>query len=118
MKTVELTLRNLGFTREATIIEIFDAAQNLGFRLCSLELAPHLRMQYMDQPEGYLDKPIRKHRAPYGSLTVASKLLTNDESFPKGFYLRCIEGQLWLRAYISELNHLWQLDDHFVFIAE
>lgn len=47
---------------------------------------------YLDQPEGYSGHPIQQHRAPVGSITIASEILTEDEDFPKGFYLRRING--------------------------
>lgn len=114
--TVELTLCNLGFPRGATIAEIYERAGQLGLGLCPLELGPHLRLQYHDQPEGHLGKPVRRHQAPYGSITIASEILSEEEDFPKGFYLRRIEGVLWLRGYRSWPGHVWEPDDHFIFV--
>src|SRR5690349_14971240 len=50
--TVELTVRDLGFLQGATTAEMYARATTLGLGLCPLELAPHLRLQYLDQPEG------------------------------------------------------------------
>ncbi len=116
--TIELTVNNLGFPQGATIAEIYARAEQLGLHLCPLELGPHLRLQYPDQPEGYWGKPIRKHQAPYGSITIASKILTEDDDFPKGFYLRRIQGVLWLRGYRSWPGHVWESDDHFIFVEK
>jgi hypothetical protein len=116
--TVELSVRNLGFPRGATIAEIYQRAGALGLGLCPLELGPHLRLQYLDQPEGHRGKPSTQHQAPYGSITVASEKLTEDDDFPKGFYLRQIEGVLWLRGYSSGPEHVWEPDDHFVFVKK
>ena len=113
--TVELTVRGLGFPRGATIDEICTRAAALGLGLCPLELGPHLRLQYLDQPEGYWGQPARQHQAPSGSITVASEKLTEDDDFPKGFYLRRIKGELWLRGYRCEPEHVWEADDHFIF---
>jgi hypothetical protein len=41
--------------------------------------------------------------------------LAQDESIPKGFYLRRIEGILWLRGYRSGPEHLYSPEDRFVF---
>lgn len=112
--SVELTVRNLGFTRGATIAEIYGRARELGLSLCPLELGPHLRLQYLDQPEGYWGKPFRRHQAPCGSITIASEELAED-GFPKGFYLRRIKGVLWLRGYCSRPEHVWDAGDHLVF---
>ena len=48
--TVELTVRDLGFPRGATSAELYLRAGALGLGLCPLELGPHLRLQYLDQP--------------------------------------------------------------------
>ncbi len=116
--TVELTISDLGFPRGATIAEIHEKAERLGLCLCPLELGPHLRLQYPDQPEGYLGEPVRRHQAPYGAITIASEVLTEDDDFPKGFYLRRIKGVLWLRGYRSRPQHIWEHDDHFVFVKD
>jgi len=113
--TIELTVRDLGFPRGATISEIYARAEALGLGLCPVELGPHLRLQYLDQPEGYWGRPARQHQAPYGSITIASEKLTEDDDFPKGFYLRRIKGVLWLRGYRSGPEHMWDPDDHFIF---
>ncbi len=118
MSTVELTISNLGFLRGAMIAEIYARAATLGLRLCPLELGPHLRLQYREQPEGALGKPVRYHQAPYGSITIASEPLTEDDDFPKGFYLRRILGDLWLRGYRSGPQHVWDADDHFIFVKQ
>jgi hypothetical protein len=113
--TVELTVRDLGFPRGTIIAELYARAGSLGLGLCPLEVGPQLRLQYRDQPEGYWGKPVRHHHAPYGSITIASEPLMNDGDFPSGFYLRRIDGVLWLRGYRSVPAHVWDAEDHFVF---
>ena len=113
--TVELTVGDLGFAQGATSADIRAKAEALGLSLCPLELGPHLRLQYLDQAEGYLGHPERRHQAPSGSITIASEQLTADDEFPKGFYLRRIQGVLWLRGYRSGPDHIWAPDDHFIF---
>jgi hypothetical protein len=83
--------------------------------LCPLELGPHPRLQFLDQPEGHLGHPSSKHRAPHGSITVASRPLTEDYETPKGFYLRRIDGVLWLRGYCSAPDDIWNPEDRLVF---
>lgn len=113
--TVELTVRDLGLSAGATLDQIFHTANLLGLQLCPLELGPHLRLTYLDQPEGFLDKPSRIQQAPYGSITIASEINCEDEDFPKGFYLRKINGELWLRGYLADFKHVWEPDDRFIF---
>lgn len=113
--TVELAVANLGYVRGATIAQIHQRIAELGLTLCPLELGPHLRLQFLDQPEGHLGHPPSKHRAPPGSITVASRQLTDDDDAPKGFYLRRIDGVLWLRGYRSAPEDIWRPEDRLVF---
>ncbi len=117
VRTVELSVADLGFADGAASEVLFQAATQLGLSLCPLELGPHLRLQFMDQPEGHMGYPPPKHCAPPGSLTVASPPLVLDEEVPKGFYLRRIEGVLWLRGYWCGPDHLWSPADRLVFAA-
>jgi len=113
--TIELTVRDLGFSQGFAISEIHARTIALGLALCPIELGPHLRLHYLDQLEGYWGKPLPQHRAPYGSITIASGQITEVDDFPKGFYLRCIQGEFWLRGYRSGPEHVWKPDDHFIF---
>jgi hypothetical protein len=115
LRTVELQVRNLNFPQGATISDVYATAMRLGLRLCPVELGPHLRLQFLDQPEGFLGQPVRQHCAPPGSIAIASEILSDDDEFPKGFYLRRIKGTLWLRGYWSGLEHICDPEDHFVF---
>jgi hypothetical protein len=115
LRTVELRVRQLGFPKGATTPDLYASAIRLGLRLCPLELGPHLRLQFLEQPEGFLGQPVRQDRAPPGAITIASETLSDDDHFPKGFYLRRINGTLWLRGYWSGPEHICDADDHFVF---
>jgi hypothetical protein len=114
--TVELTVGALGCPRGATFDRIQERAAALGLAMCPLELGPHLRLQWLGQPESRPDAPARPHRAPPGSITVASTPLLHDDRVPKGFYLRRIGGVAWLRGYWSDASHLWSPEDRFVFV--
>lgn len=115
VEIAELSVADLGYAGGASIGQIYDRAAACGLSPCPLEAAPHLRLQYPDQPEGHIGHPPSQHRAPPGSLTVASHELPGDDDTPKGFYLRRIEGILWLRGYRSGPDHVWSGADRFVF---
>lgn len=115
VKTVELSVQDIGLPEGGALTEIYRKANQLGLELCPLEVGPFLRLDYLNQPEGFLDNQ-RQNQAPNGSLTIASKILTKDDNFPKGFYLRRIDDELWLRGYICDDQHVWNSDDRFIFI--
>lgn len=114
-ETIELTVADLDFPQGATTAQFYAAAVERGLSLCPLELGPHFRLQLLDQPEGFRGHPQTRHQAPPGSITIASAPLIDDDDFPKGFYLRCIQGELWLRGYHAGAAHRWNPNDHFVF---
>jgi len=113
--TIELTVRDLGFPKGANTAQLYRRASELGLELCPLELGPFLRLEYLDQPEGLLENPSQQNKAPSGSITIASEIISESDYFPKGFYLRKINGVLWLRGYIADSLHVWNPDNHFVF---
>lgn len=112
---IELSVRNLGFPNGATMPQLFKQATDLGLELCPLELGPYLRLEYLDQPEGNITDSFQLNQAPSGSITIASQIVTDDDDFPKGFYLRKIDGVLWLRGYLADDLHVWNPDDQFIF---
>ncbi|MEN2766091.1 helicase [Ornithinibacillus xuwenensis] len=115
LKTVDLRVTDLGFPNGATLPQIFDRAIKLGLELCPIELGPHLRLMYLDQPEGHRERLSQQHTAPSGSITIASNVVKEDDLFPKGFYLSNINGVLWLRGYTADNQHIWNPCDHFIF---
>jgi hypothetical protein len=119
-QVVEIAVRSvleLGFRQGAMYGQLTARALESGLVECPLELGPHLRMQYRDQPEGAAGQPATQHRAPSGAITIASPALDEQEDTPKGFYLRRIDGVLWLRGYWSWPGHVWSPDDLLVFVA-
>lgn len=118
LRTCEISLNSLGFSSGATIDAIHARAAEHGLVPGPLELGPHMRLQLLDQPEGRIDNAEARHQAPNGSVTVASIPVSDDEDFPCGFYLRRIEGALWLRGYQSWSGHLWNPEDRFVFVEQ
>jgi hypothetical protein len=113
--TVELSVLDLGFAQGATMPEIHAAAIAGGLTLCPMELGPHLRLQFPEQPEDFLGPAHCVHRAPSGSLTIAAAYLLDDDGFPRGFYLRHNGGIRWLRGYRSGLDHVYAPEDRLIF---
>lgn len=109
----ERTVAELGLDG-ATLAEIFEAARQQGLLLCPMDTGPYLRMALSEQVTS-CDSVMSSGRAPDGALTVASEALSKDDEYPKGFYLRVVDGQAWLRGYRCDDEHTWSPDDRFIF---
>ncbi|CAM3844257.1 helicase [Mucilaginibacter galii] len=109
-----LTIEQLGFPEGATILEITKHINRIGLTYCPLEVGPNLRLQLKDQQEisGHFHV---KYQSPLDAITIFSKPIIDDNDFPKGFYLRKIEGQLWLRGYTCTSDHMWNPKDMMAF---
>ncbi len=116
LQIVKIAVEDLDFSDGATLSQIFKKASELGLELCPLEVGPHLRLEYLEQPEGDSRNPSHQHQAPSGSITIASEIISKDDYFPKGFYLRKINDVLWLRGYIADDLHVWNPNDQFIFM--
>jgi hypothetical protein len=113
---VERSVADLGFPDGATLPRVFDAAARHDLALCPAVTAPYLRLVTLDQATAP-DRILSTGRAPTGSLQVASPVLRADHDYPKGFYLRVIDGVPWLRGYRCDDEHVLSPDDRFAFRA-
>lgn len=112
---VERSVGDLGLVAGAVLPHIFEAAQEHGLQLCPPVTGPYLRLALRSQATAP-DAVMSNGKAPSGSLTVAAPLFQVREDYPKGFYLRVIAGQPWLRGYrCNSSEHIWDPDDRFVF---
>jgi hypothetical protein len=114
--TVETSVLDLGFENGATLEQISQRASDVELGPCALEMGPALRLQFMDQAEGLVGHPPSKNQAPPGAITVVSTPLDASYDTPKGFYLRRMEGVLWLRGYRADLTHVWNPEDRLLFV--
>lgn len=89
-----VSLRELGLPDGGSFDDILRRAREAGLTPCPLEVAPHLRLDYLDQPAG-----------PY--LTIASLKLRPNASTPNGFYLRRRRDGLWLRGYRADPDYVY-----------
>lgn len=109
---------DLGFPDGTIYQDLVQAALQRQLVECPLELGPHLRLAFLDQPEGAIGFTSTPNQAPPGAITIASPPLDQNDTTPKGFYLRRINGSLWLRAYTSWPGHIWRAEDLFVFARQ
>jgi hypothetical protein len=97
MRLKQVSLPEIGLPEGGTFDEILAHAAALQLQPCPLEVGPHLRLSYLEQPLG-----------PY--LTVASHELRPGPETPNGFYLRHLDDGLWLRGYEAGPENLYLPD--------
>ena len=92
-----------------TMTLAFMTLKELGF----IETGPFLRLAYSkDKNSQGMEK---QFRTPDGAVTVLSVPLSKDHDFPKGFYLRKVDGTYWLRGYTCDDQHRFDVTERFVF---
>lgn len=109
------SVAELGFSEGATHGQLVARALESELIECPLELGPWLRLQFLEQPDMADGMPLAYGRAPPGSMTVLSPPLDETDETPKGFYLRRVNGVLWLRGYWSCSGHTCSPEDILVF---
>jgi len=115
LRIVERTVGELGFARGAIQSRVFTAARNQGLELRPLVAGPYLRLAIMEQTNAP-DSVLSAGRAPTGAIHVASEPLSEDVEYPKGFYLRVVDGQLWLRGYRCDDTYVWAPEQRLAFV--
>ena len=115
VSVVIASLQETGLETGATLNEIFRHIQTIGLKPCSPETGAFLRLQWKEQPQSRNSVLSGTHSAPDSAVTVLSELLEEDDAFPKGLYLRNVDGSLWLRGYICDLTYRFPEDALFAF---
>lgn len=115
LRIVERTVEQLGLTEGAVLPELFAAARNQGLELCPLVVGPYLRLEMMKQGNAP-DSVLSAGRSPAGAIHVASEPISDDVDYPKGFYLRVVDGQPWLRGYCCDDTYVWTPEQRVAFL--
>ena len=97
LQLMEVSLPEIDLPNGGRFDQILAHAARYELQPCPLEVGPHLRLAYLDQPQG-----------PY--LTVASLELREGPEAPNGFYLRHLDDRLWLRGYESGPENIYPPD--------
>ena len=115
IRLVICRLEELGAAEGCVFGEIGGLAARRGLRVCRPWVGPLLRLEMTEQEMSRNSILSGQHRAPDGAVTVFSELLSGDDAFPKGLYLRNVEGRLWLRGYVCDGLHVWSGKDLLAF---
>jgi hypothetical protein len=111
---VERTVAQLGLKNGVTLARILASAQEQGLLPCPPYAGPYLRLAMLDQPAAP-DSVMSKGQPPTGAVHIASERLRAEYDFPRGFYLRVVDGTPWLRGFRCSDDAPWSLDDRFAF---
>lgn len=112
---VERTVEQLGLERGAVQSQVFASARTQGLEPCPLVTGPYLRLALMDQANAP-DSVLSAGRAPSGAIHIASEPVSEDVEYPKGFYLRVVDGQAWLRGYRCDDTYVWPPEQRLAFL--
>lgn len=112
-----LSLRELGFAEGATLPQIFSRLPQWQLEPCPANTGLFLRLAWKEQPASQ-DAVLSRHAAPDAAVTVLSESLERDDAFPKGLYLRNVEGTLWLRGYICDAEYCFPPDAMFAMMKQ
>ena len=109
------SLRELGLENGAVYADIFSKAIELGLYPCQPSTGLFLRLSYLNQAQSKDSILSGTHHSPDSAVTVLSEFFEKDDNFPKGLYLRNVDGTLWLRGYVCDETYTWSSEDVFVF---
>ncbi|GAA1107905.1 hypothetical protein [Arthrobacter flavus] len=115
LRIVERTVEQLGLEQGAVLSQVFAAARKQGLELCPLTVGPYLRLALTDQANAP-DLVLSAGRSPAGAIHIGSEPVSEDVKYPKGFYLRVVDGQAWLRGYCCDDTYVWTPEQRFVFL--
>ena len=109
------SLQEIGLENGATLAEIFQRIPQVGLKPCAPGTEVLLRLVWADQPKSQNAILSGTHEAPDQAVTVLSEVLEQDDVFPKGLYLRNVNGVLWLRGYICDSEYRFPGEALFAF---
>ncbi len=96
------SLKELGLEKGASLDELLRHIRGTRFAPCPPDTGLFLRLAWTDQPQSRDSVLSGTHSSPDLAVTVLSVSLERDDAFPKGLYLRRVDGCLWLRGYVCD----------------
>lgn len=109
------SLREIGLENGATLNEIFRHIKKSCFKPCPTNTGLFLRFAWKNQPQSQNSILSGMHCSPEQAVVVLSEPIETDDGFPKGLYLRNVDGRLWLRGYVCDSEYRFSGDDLFAF---
>ena len=109
------SLREIGLENGGTLNEIFRQIEKSGFKPCPINTGLFLRFAWKNQPQSQNSVLSGTHGSPDQAVVVLSEPIETEDAFPKGLYLRNVDGRLWLRGYVCDSAYRFSGDDLFAF---
>ena len=109
LEILQRSLAELGLPGGGTLPEIFAAVRAEDLAPLPADAGPYLRLATMDQEQAP-DSVLSAGRVPTGAVSVLSPPLSADHEYPKGFYLRVVDGVTWLRGFRCDDEYVWPDD--------
>lgn len=116
LAVLQRSLAELGLPEGGTLPEIFAAVRATGLAPLPPDAGPYLRLALEDQEQAP-DSVLSAGRAPTGAVHVLAAPLSTEDEYPKGFYLRVVDGVTWLRGYRCDDRYVWPADSVFALRA-
>lgn len=113
-----LSVHSLGFREKPTLKEVLARGVEQGLALCPPELGPYARLSYREQAMSANTVLTGQKTNPDGAVILASPLLPGNDELPKGFYLRHVGSELWLRGYVCDDLYRFDQDAVFAFVEQ
>lgn len=109
LRFVTRSVGQLGLRSGGTLGDVLQAVHEHGLDACPAISGPFLRLATPAQ-ENAPDSLLSSGRPPAGAVHVAAVPLSNEDTYPKGFYLRVVDDQPWLRGYRCDSSYRWDPD--------
>lgn len=111
------SLQEIGLAHGGTLQEIFQQIGKCQLKPCPANAGLFLRLAWHHQPQSRSSVLSGTHRSPEQAVVVLSEPVEKDDAFPKGLYLRNVDGTLWLRGYVCDASYRFSCHDLFAFEA-
>lgn len=102
MTAAIISPEKLGLKGGASLDELLRHIEGTQFCPCPPDTGFFLRLAWMDQPQSRNSVLSGTHGSPDRAVTVLSEMLEREDTFPRGLYLRKVDGSLWLRGYVCD----------------
>lgn len=111
------SLREIGLEEGASLERIREHISETDLKVCPANTGLFLRLTWKDQVQSSNSVLTGTHQAPDQAVTVFSEPLEQRDDFPKGLYLRKVDGDLWLRGYVCDDSYTFPADALFAFVT-